>query len=93
MNDLSGTNQPSLYLITLPAKEGETHINHGLLALDAGLEAGLLDVDYEVAALQVAGHAEGNIEVGDGLGPLVGQGGLLRGLLRAGGSFLLGGRF
>ena len=72
-----------------PSK-GKTHVDYGVLALDAGLEAGLLDVDDEVTALQVAGHGEGDVEVGDGLGPLVGQSGLLGGLLGAGCGLLLG---
>ena len=35
-------------------------------------------------------HGEGDVGVGDGLGPLVRQGLLLGGLLGAGGGFLLG---
>jgi hypothetical protein len=65
-------------------REGwETHLENGVLPLDAGRNGVLLDVDDEVAPLEVARHREGDVEVADRLGPLVGEGVLLGLLLGA----------
>ena len=68
-----------------------TYLDDGILALDARREGLLLDLNDEVARLEVARDAEGHVEVGNRLLPLVRQGGLLLGLLGAG-SRLLGRR-
>ena len=67
-----------------------SHLYDGLLALDARRDPRLPEVDDEVPALEVSGDGEGDVDVADGLRPLVGEGGLLSGLLGAG-SGLLGG--
>lgn len=67
---------------------------NGLLSLDASLYALLLDLDDQVPALEVARNAgDGDIYVGNGLLPLVGEGILLGLLLGAGGCLLGGGGF
>lgn len=71
----------------------ETHADEGFLTLDAGHQLVLLDLDDQVLGLVVPGHGEGDVELADGLVPLVGQGSLLLGLLLAGGSLLGGRRF
>lgn len=67
------------------------YLDDGVLALDAGIEALLLEVDDEIARLEVSGDGKGEIEVANGLAPLVRQRGLLPGLGGAGGG-LFGGR-
>src|SRR4051812_42055483 len=53
----------------------------GLLSLDAGLDFVALDFYHKVAGFEVAGYAEADVKVADGLGPLVGERGLLLSLL------------
>ena len=76
-------------------REGEavagTYADDRVLALDTRGELGLLDVDDEISRLQVAGDAESDVELRDGLVPLVGKDSLLLGLLCAGSSVLGGG--
>jgi len=67
-----------------------THLEHGVLALDARRDGQLLDVDDEVAPLEGARHGESDVEVTDGLGPLVGERVLL-GLFLGAGRGLFGG--
>jgi hypothetical protein len=68
-----------------------SYIYDGLLPLDSCLQALPLDVDDEVPALVVSGQSRyGDVEVGDGLLPLVGKG-ILLGLLPGAGGCLLGG--
>jgi hypothetical protein len=62
------------------------------LPLDSGRDRVLLDVDYQVTPLEVAGHGDGDVEVADGLGPLVGEGVLLGLLFGARGGLLGGGK-
>ena len=69
------------------------YVDDGVLALDARLEALLLDLNGEVPRLEVPGDGKGDVEVGDDLRPLVGQGGLLLGLLGAGSGVFSGGGF
>ena len=73
-----------------------THLEYGLLALDAGLDGIACNVDVKVLALVLGVDGDGDVEVLDGLVPLVGQRGLLCLLSCAGlgvGPFaLLGGR-
>lgn len=79
------------------AREGEgeevagTYLDDRVLALDTRGELGLLDVDDEISRLEVTGDAESDVQLGDGLVPLVGKGSLLLGLLCAGSSVLGGG--
>lgn len=64
---------------------------NGLLSLDAGFYALLLDLDDQVLALEVARNASnGYIQVADSLLPLVGEG-ILLGLLFGAGGCLFGG--
>lgn len=67
-----------------------SYVDNGLLALDTGNELLLLDIDDEVSSLQVTRNSKVEVEVADGLRPLVRERILLRLLLRAGGSFLGG---
>jgi hypothetical protein len=60
------------------------------LPLDAGRDGLLLDVDDQVAPLKVAGDQDGDVDIADGLRPLVGEGVLL-GLLFGAGRGLFGG--
>lgn len=69
-----------------------TYTYDGLLSLDARRERLLLDVNDEVSGLEVPGDVEGQVQVADCLRPLVGQGGLLLGLLLARGRDFGGGR-
>lgn len=67
---------------------------HGVLSLDAGFQALLLDLDDQVPALEVAWYsAEGDIYVANRLLPLIRKSILLGLLLGAGGCLLGGGRF
>lgn len=70
-----------------------TNFDDGLLPLDSGRDALLLDVYDQVAPLEVARHCEGDVEVADGLGPLVGKSVLLGLLLGAGRGLFGGGWF
>jgi hypothetical protein len=47
------------------------YLDDRLLPLDASGYRGLLDVDGEVAAFEVARDAEGDVEITDGLSPFV----------------------
>lgn len=47
------------------------------LVLDARGEGGLGQQDGEVTRFEGAGDGEGEVDIGDGLGPFVGEGGLL----------------
>lgn len=69
------------------------YIDDGILALDTGLQLLFLDIYDDIPTLEVAGYCDVDVDVGDGLVPLVRQGCLLFGLLGAGSCFLLGGRF
>lgn len=62
-------------------REAVAHVDDGIPALDAGRERELLDVDDQIAGFHVAGDGEGDVELANGLRPLVGQGGLLLTLL------------
>jgi hypothetical protein len=53
------------------------YINEGLLALDARLESVPADLDVQVLALVLGLDADGDVDVLDGLVPLVRQRGLL----------------
>lgn len=59
------------------------YLYDGLLALDAGLDGVLLDVDDQVLALEVSGYRYRDVYICDSLRPLVRERGLLLGLLRA----------
>lgn len=50
----------------------------------AGFEAGFRDEDVKVAAAEVGGDGDGDVEVADCLGPFVGKLGLFRGFFGAG---------
>jgi len=56
------------------------YLDNGLLALDAGGNSGFLDVDGQVAPFEIPGNGKEDIEIGDCLCPLVGEG-ILFGLL------------
>lgn len=56
---------------------GECALDDGFLPLDARRDGRLLDVDDEVAALEIAGDGKGHVGVADGLRPLVGERALL----------------
>lgn len=60
-----------------------THIDDGVLAFDTRSKLELLDFNHEIARLHVAGNGKGDIELADGLRPLVRQAGLLFKLLGA----------
>ena len=67
------------------------YLDKGRLALDAGRERVLLELHYNVSTLHVtrnAGHHD--VDLGDGLGPFVGQCILLGLLLGLGGRIGLG---
>lgn len=67
------------------------YLDEGRLALNAGLERVLLQLHHDVAPLHVPGDAgHHDIDLGDGLGPFVGQGILLSLLLGLGGRVGLG---
>lgn len=67
-----------------------TYLNNRLLTLNTSCETLLLDVNHHILALQVVGHEDGDVDVANGLRPLVGES-LLLGLLLGAGSGLLGG--
>ena len=48
-----------------------SYLDDGLFSLDAGFHTILLDRNIEVLALEVAGDFDGDLKVGDGLGPFV----------------------
>lgn len=60
------------------------------MPLDTSRDSVLLEVNDEVTPLEVAGHFDGDIEIADGLGPLVRESVLLGLLLGARGG-LFGG--
>jgi hypothetical protein len=68
-----------------------THLQNGFLPLDARHDGVLLDVNHEVARLEVAGYGNVNVDIADGLPPFVGEGVLLGLFLGAGGGFFGGG--
>jgi hypothetical protein len=68
-----------------------TYVYDGVLALDPRHQLLLLDVHNQVPALEVTRHGDVDVEVADGLGPLVREGSLLLGLLGACRCILLGG--
>jgi hypothetical protein len=70
--------------LRLSKRGWERYVDDGLLALDANYQLILLDIHDEVLALQVARNFDGDIEISNGLGPLVRERGLLLGLLGAG---------
>lgn len=57
--------------------EGHKYVDDGFLALDCNLQVVAREFHVEVAALVFSIDGNGDIEVFDGLGPLVGQGSLL----------------
>ena len=48
------------------------YVYYGCLTLDSGFEVGFCDGDIEVAAAEIGGDGDGDVEVTDCLGPLVG---------------------
>lgn len=72
---------------------GGACLDDGFLALDPRRDGRLLDVDDEVAALEVARHGKGHVGVADGLRPLVGERVLLGLFLGLGRGELGGGLF
>ena len=74
-------------------REGRLYSYDWFLALDAGYDLGLLEVDLEVPGLVVARHAEGEVQVANCLGPFVGEGVLLGFLLCGAGGLFGGGEF
>ena len=71
-------------------KRGRTDLEDRFLPLNAGRDGLLLDVDDQVAPLEVAGDGDGDVDVADGLRPLVWEG-ILLGLLLGTGRGLFGG--
>ena len=71
-------------------ERGRTDFEDRFLAFDRRRDGVLLDVDYQVASLEIAGYCDGDVDVADGLGPLVGEGVLL-GLLLGASRSLFGG--
>jgi len=65
-------------------RSGGKYIYYGCLPFYAGFEAGFRDEDAKVAAAEVGGDGDGDVEVADGLGPFVGELGLFRGFFGAG---------
>jgi len=49
----------------------ETYLDDSLLSFDPSLHGIFLDHNIEVLALEVAGDFDGDLKVGDGLGPFV----------------------
>lgn len=60
------------------------------MTLDTSCERLLLDLNHHVFALQVTGDEDGDVDVANGLRPLVGES-ILLGLLLGAGSGLFGG--
>ena len=68
------------------------YLEDRVVPLNPSRDGLLLDVDDQVAPLEVAGHGDGDVEVADGLRPLVGEGVLLGLLFGARGGLLGGGK-
>lgn len=60
------------------------YVDDGVLALDGDAEVGACELHVQVAALVLSVDGDGHVQVLDGLGPLVGKGGLLGILSRLG---------